>query len=221
MNWAIGSIGDSVQMSRPFDSEPKLAEGTFDSSGKPVEPRSLYLAQLKERLGTRALKNIGYSSPEIGSPKISQTRRDASANQGLGKDLALEQPVSASSVRDDKDEFAGDMALDGNEKTYWATKDGTTNATLEIDMDGPTEINSLAIEEAAAMTNRVQSYKVEGQVNSDWKLLSAGTTIGERKVDHFKPVTVWKVRFSILNATEAPAIRTFSLYLDDTINAPK
>ena len=219
MNWAIGCIGDSVQMSRPFDSEPKLPEGTFDSPNKPVEPRSLYLTQLKERLGAKALKNIDYSSSEIGSPKIVHTTTQLT--EGIGEDFALNQPVSASNVRDDKDEFAGDMAIDGNPKTFWATADGTTNATLEIDMEGPTEVNSVAIEEADGMTNRVQAYKVEGQVNSDWKLLSQGTTIGTRKVDRFSAATVWKVRFTILNATETPAIKTFSLYLDGSINAPK
>lgn len=217
MNWAIGCIGQSVQMSRPFDTEPKLPEGTFDSRGKPVAPQSLYLTQLAERLGMKALKNIGYSSPEI-SPagKMAQFRRGirSSANEGLGTDLALDQPVSASNVRDDKMEFAGDMAVDGNDKTYWATTNGTTHATLELDMDGPTEINALAIEEAAGMTGRVQEYKVEGQVNSDWKLLSQGTTISERKMDHFPEVTVWKVRFTILKAQDYPAIRTFSLYLN-------
>jgi len=103
--------------------------------------------------------------------------------------------------------------VDGNEKTYWATSDGTTNAVLEVDMEGPTEINSVAIEEAAGMTGRVQKYKVEGQVDSNWKLLSQGTTIGQRKVDRFPAVTVWKVRFTILDATNYPAIQTFSLYL--------
>lgn len=219
MNWAIGSTGERVIMSRPFDSEPKLAEGIFDSENKPVEPQSLYLAQLKERLGERALKNIGYDSPEIGVPKI--VHQQTQMNEGIGDDFALNQPVSASSVRDDKEEFAGDMAIDGNPKTFWATADGQTNATLEIDMDGPTEINSAVIEEADGMTNRVQAYKIEGQVNSDWKLLAQGTTIGAHKADHFAPATVWKVRFTILDATSTPAIKTFSLYLDSSINAPK
>ena len=61
-NWAIGCIGESVPTARPFDSEPKLPEGTFDSRGKPVAPQSLYLTQLAERLGPQALKNLGYSS---------------------------------------------------------------------------------------------------------------------------------------------------------------
>ena len=106
------------------------------------------------------------------------------------------------------------MAVDGDEKTFWATSDGITNATLEVDMDGPTEINSLSIEEAAGMTGRVQAYKVEGQVNSDWKLLSQGTTIGGRKTDHFPEVTVWKVRLTILKAQDYPAISEFGLYLN-------
>jgi F5/8 type C domain len=214
MNWAIGCIGESVRMSRPFDSEPKLPEGTFDSPGRPVAPQSLYLTQLAERLGSRALKNIGYPSATIPDKMIVQSRDNGKLNEGLGDDLALNQPVSASNVRDDNIEFAAGMAVDGDEKTYWATTNGTMTASLELDMDGPTEIDSLAIEEAVGMTNRVEEYKVEGQVNSDWKMLSQGTTIGDRKVDHFPPATVWKVRLTILKANEAPAIRGFSLYLN-------
>ena len=47
-NWAIGSMGAAI------------GDGTFDSTGTPVTPRSLYLAQLCERLGPQALANIGY-----------------------------------------------------------------------------------------------------------------------------------------------------------------
>ena len=60
MNWAIGCIGARGQSGMPFGHEPKLPEGIFDSHGTPVAPASLYLAQLRERLGPRAVKNIGY-----------------------------------------------------------------------------------------------------------------------------------------------------------------
>lgn len=219
MNWAIGCIGDSVRMSRPFDSAPLLLEGTFDSPGKPVQPQSLYLAQLEQRLGPQALKNIGYSSPDIVPPDV--VHRTTQSDEGVGDDFALDQPVSASSVRGEGDEFSGDMAVDGDPQTYWATAEGTTHATLDIDMDGPTEINKAVIEEADGMTGRVRAYKIEGEVNSNWQSLARGTTIGARQVDHFAPATVWKVRFTILDATKSPAIKTFSLYLDRSINAPK
>ena len=51
MNWAIGCRG-------PL--HPKCPKEGIFSHNKPVAPASLYLAQLKERLGTAALKNIGY-----------------------------------------------------------------------------------------------------------------------------------------------------------------
>ncbi|HWX21678.1 MAG TPA: hypothetical protein VN578_17375 [Candidatus Binatia bacterium] len=44
----------------PFGHEPKLPAGIFDSHDSPVAPSSLYLAQLRERLGEQAVKNIGY-----------------------------------------------------------------------------------------------------------------------------------------------------------------
>lgn len=60
MNWIIGSMGEIKQAARPFAKEPLIPNGTIDSPNKPVEPKSLYLTQLRERLGEEALKNIGY-----------------------------------------------------------------------------------------------------------------------------------------------------------------
>lgn len=59
-NWVIGSQGERQQKPQPFDQAPLVAEGLYDSHGTAVAPASLYLAQLKERLGARALANIGY-----------------------------------------------------------------------------------------------------------------------------------------------------------------
>ena len=60
MNWMIGCIGRSRPEPRPFGDGPDLPEGTMDSLRTPVTPKSLYLAQLAERLGPAAVKNIGY-----------------------------------------------------------------------------------------------------------------------------------------------------------------
>jgi hypothetical protein len=61
MNWAIGCKGREETSSQPGSPNgPKLPSGIFDSPGAPVSPKSLYLEQLKERLGPQALANIGY-----------------------------------------------------------------------------------------------------------------------------------------------------------------
>jgi hypothetical protein len=68
-NWAIGNIGNRTTQGRMNEGNDeyrqslpngRLPEGTIDSHGTHVAPKSLYLAQLKERLGEQALKNIGY-----------------------------------------------------------------------------------------------------------------------------------------------------------------
>jgi hypothetical protein len=53
MNWCIGCTGKAVSSDMP--------SGIFDSQNVPVAPASLYLEQLRERLGGRAPVNIGYT----------------------------------------------------------------------------------------------------------------------------------------------------------------
>ena len=65
-NWVIGSKGERRRQPMPImgghkaDKGPDLPEAIYDSWDKPVQPRSLYLQQLTDRLGGQALKNIGY-----------------------------------------------------------------------------------------------------------------------------------------------------------------
>lgn len=60
-NWAIGTSGALKQQAEAGNADPTpMPSGITESIGKAVAPRSLYLAQLCERLGPQALANIGY-----------------------------------------------------------------------------------------------------------------------------------------------------------------
>jgi hypothetical protein len=61
-NWSIGDRGQQVSLPMPTSGGPKggdLPQGIVESPGKPVSPPSLYLEQLRERLGEAAVKAIG------------------------------------------------------------------------------------------------------------------------------------------------------------------
>jgi hypothetical protein len=131
----------------------------------------------------------------------------------LGRDLAMYRPVNASSVRGTTRACGAEKALDGRPETYWAIGEGTPTATFEVDTEGPMDITAVEISEASGFEGRVREYKVEGQVDSDWKLLSQGTTIGARKIDRFPKVTVWKVRLTVQRMNDYLAIKKFGLYL--------
>ncbi len=216
-NWAIGCIGARRQTARLFDTAPILPEGEFDSFGTHVAPRSLYLAQLEDRRGAQALRNTGYwsNSAELLSDTalkaLPELKYDIDGD--LGRDMAMYRPVNVSNVRGSSREYGAEKALDGDPDTYWATDDGMTAATFEIDTEGPVDISAVEICEAAGFEGRVREYKVEGQIDSDWKLLSQGKAIGARKVDRFPNETVWKVRFTIIQATDSPAIMKFGMYM--------
>ncbi len=106
LNWMIGCIGAATSSPRPFGSGPPLPGGTIDSMGTHVSPKSLYLTQLKERLGAGALKNIGYSSPD----DISDDAAPVSAAP-QSRDLALNRPVLTSNVRGNQSKFFGSQRL--------------------------------------------------------------------------------------------------------------
>ncbi|MGN6369396.1 MAG: discoidin domain-containing protein [Phycisphaerae bacterium] len=214
-NWAIGCIGERDRTPRYFDNSPVLPEGIFESYGTPVSTPSLYLAQLQDRLGAAALKKIGYGSNSAGEFQNKHVERlpawSGPVDPELGVDLALHRPVGTSSVRGEGREHGGERALDGDPNTYWATTDKDQKRTFEVDMEGPVEVSAVGLEELSN-TGQIEKYRVEGQVDSDWKLLSEGTKVGPRKVDRFPATTVWKVRLTILKATGPVALRSFDLY---------
>lgn len=216
INWSIGCIGKRVQTARLFDSNPILQDGVYDSYNTPVAPQSLYLAQLLERKGIQALKNTGYISNTLAMFPNKHVPHSASllkqADKLLGNDEALYRPVNTSSVKSSTREFGGEKALDGNPQTYWAPAEGDAKRTIEIDMEGPVDINAIELAEPKGKEGRVLRYKVEGQVQSDWLLLSGGTSIGSKKVDRFPTATVWKVRVSILQAKEGVGVSKIGLY---------
>ena len=75
-NWCIGGIGTKTSTTD--------ADGIYDQLGNIVTPNSLYLEQLRERLGDQALADIGY--PIIDTSAVYQIQNEASGlvlnNQG-------------------------------------------------------------------------------------------------------------------------------------------
>jgi hypothetical protein len=53
LNWCIGCVGTPIVVGG-------TPNGIFDSPGIKVDPASLYLHQLQDRIGPDAVRNIGY-----------------------------------------------------------------------------------------------------------------------------------------------------------------
>ncbi len=126
--------------------------------------------------------------------------------------LAAGKPVTASNVRGGDDAFGAPCAVDENPDTYWATDDGATQATLTVDLGGPTTFNRSMIQEHIALGQRVENYTVEALVDGAWKTIAEGTTIGHKRLDRFDDVTATQVRLAITKSLACPTVRSFGIY---------
>ena len=124
--------------------------------------------------------------------------------------LARGKTAKASSASDAA--HGPDKALDGDPATWWAADEGTTAATLEIDLGKPTAFNRSMVQEHIALGQRVERYAVEAWDGEAWKPVAQGTTVGHKKLDRFADVTASRVRLRILGSRAAPAIRAIGLY---------
>ncbi|MBN2310569.1 MAG: alpha-L-fucosidase [Candidatus Hydrogenedentes bacterium] len=126
--------------------------------------------------------------------------------------LAAGKPAAASATRGADPAFDSAKAVDEDPDTYWATDDGVTTGWIEVDLGGPVTFNRSMAQEAIALGQRVESYRVQAWDGGQWNDVAAGTTIGHKRLDRFPDVTAAKVRLEITGAKACPAIRAFGLF---------
>lgn len=126
--------------------------------------------------------------------------------------LAENKPIIVSNVRGNDPQYAAENLLDNNANTYWATDDGVTTATIEVDLGMPTKFNRVMLQEYLPLGQRIEAYAVEVHENGSWKTVVEGTTIGHKRLDRFSDVSADKVRVTIRRAKACPVLRGFGVY---------
>ena len=133
----------------------------------------------------------------------------AAIDETFKTNLAAGKPAKATSAA--AGHLAG-MAVDGNANTYWTPADGTTRASLEVDLGQPVAFDRAAIQEMVGTGQRVQQFKLEAWDGQCWREFIKGTTIGYKRLLRFPAVTASKVQLTILSARDCPTIREFGLF---------
>ena len=92
-------------------------------------------------------------------------------------------------------------------------KTNGTGEILEIKFSKPTEINHAMLQEDLVFGQRVLAFQIEGMNSqSQWQKVYSGTSIGNKKICYFNPVTVKKIRISVTNTKSDPRILNFAVY---------
>ena len=125
--------------------------------------------------------------------------------------LAANAMVTATSYRGAA-AFAPSNINDNKKETYWATDDGITTGSLEIDLGTPRDLKYIVLQEYIALGQRVKACSVEIFQNGRWIKVASITTIGYKRIIKIDPVQTSKVRINILDAKACPVISNVELY---------
>jgi len=113
--------------------------------------------------------------------------------------IALNKPATTSSIYIGTGSYGGDLAVDGNNATRWASGAAVATATLEVDLVGTYTFSQVVILD---YKGRVATYKIQYWDGTSWLDAYSGTTIGTTdKTVNFTAVTGTKVRLNILTCS--------------------
>lgn len=120
--------------------------------------------------------------------------------------------VMATDVRGNDETYGADHALDDSQSTYWATSDGVTKASLEIDFGREVEFNQFLAQENIALGQRVKRFSLQVWNGKDYKRIAEQTTIGYKRILRFPTVKTRKLKFVIEEAKASPTITNIEVY---------
>ncbi len=128
------------------------------------------------------------------------------------------EPVPVARVRASSSHVSGrfppENMADGNERTRWASVDGSKEGEtwLEFDFDGSHVIEAVRWNEG---WNRVRAYRLERRVKGKWQTFFEGTAMAQETA-RFAPMEMERVRVVITSTQDDPTIweATFLKKLD-------
>jgi len=136
--------------------------------------------------------------------------------EAFAVNLAEDARVEASNERGKANKFSALNAIDRDTKTYWATDDSITEASLLLYFDNPTTFNRFLVQEYIPLGQRVKAFTIHALMDGDWNKLADATTIGYKRILRFPTVKATQLRFTITDSKSSPVIANIGVY-----NAPQ
>ncbi len=124
-------------------------------------------------------------------------------------DLAAKASAKATNIRGKS--FDAKKAIDRDPRTYWATDDDVLSASIELDFGNPIEVNAVMMQEFIQLGQRVRSFAIEAFLDNGFTQIRSGTTIGNRRIIKFEPISTGKLKISLV-AKACPLISNIEVY---------
>ncbi len=103
-------------------------------------------------------------------------------------------------------------AADGSGQNIWESADTTGVNYLEIDLEAPTWIQAVGLDEPDRWPRYKQTIRIEAETDKGWKEVFSAKTNGHGLVEKFDPIQARRVRMYIERVEGPPAIAEWQLY---------
>jgi alpha-L-fucosidase len=130
----------------------------------------------------------------------------------FANDLTEKAAISASEIRQNATKFNPVNCIDNDPKTYWATDDGVTNASLFIEFDEISEFNRIVLQEYIALGQRVKQFSVAVDKEGQWEEIATHTTIGYKRILRLPEIKTQRIKIQIEDAKGCPLISEIGIY---------
>jgi alpha-L-fucosidase len=104
------------------------------------------------------------------------------------------------------------MALSDDPDEYWHSGMNPVDPSLTIDLGDDYDINKVVLGEHIRTGQQIESFKLYGEVEGKWKLLSEGTVIGHKRICRFNELRVQYIKLVIESTRCFATISKFEAY---------
>lgn len=126
--------------------------------------------------------------------------------------LAAKATTTASSVRGNDAAYNASRLVDGNKETYWATGDGVTTGSVEINLGRKQPVKYVLLQEYIKLGQRVQSFTIDAWQQEGWKQVATGTTIGYKRIMKLTPLETDRIRVNFQGAKACLVMSNAEVY---------
>ena len=123
--------------------------------------------------------------------------------------------AAATSVRGNHNDYSAAKAVDDDYDTYWTMDDGQTTGSITVELDKPSLIDVVEIQEYIPLGQRISSFTVDVRVNGRWMEYGEGGTIGYKRLVKGTPIKAEAVRVNITGSYAVPLINNIAAYKAD------
>jgi len=107
---------------------------------------------------------------------------------------------------------ASGLLSEGNKNPYLA-ENRSKNLMLTAEFPKQQTFNNLLVQEYLNNGQRISAFKLEAWKDGAWIIVTEGRTIGHKRILPFSEIRTQKIRFTITDARDMPALRFIGLYL--------